>query len=124
MPTRILLIHDFAKFVKRERISEATLVDAVERVERGLVDADLGGNLLKLRVARPGQGRSGGYRTVVACKVGETAYFLTGYGKNDLDNVGDATLAWLRRIACELLDLSEGEIHQSKVEGLITEIER
>lgn len=124
MPTRILLIPDFAKFVKRERISEATLVDAIDRVERGLIDADLGGDLLKLRLPRPGQGRSGGYRTVVACRVGETAYFILGFAKADLDNVGDAMLVDLRRTARGFLDLTEGELDQMKAEGRITEIER
>ena len=124
MPTRILLIPDFARFVKRERISEATLVDAIERVERGLIDADLGGDLLKLRLPRPGQGRSGGYRTVVACRVGETAYFILGFAKADLDNVGDAMLVDLRRTARGFLDLTEGELDQMKAEGRITEIER
>ena len=64
--TRIFPSPDFTKFVKRERIADGTLVDAIERVKRGLMDADLGGGLIKLRVARPGQRRSGGNRTIVA----------------------------------------------------------
>ena len=122
--TRILLIPDFAKFVRKERISEATLVDAIERVERGLIDADLGGDLLKLRVARTGEGRSGGYRTVVACRVGETAYFLLGFAKADLSNIGSTMLADLRRTGNGFLALNESEINQAKAEGQITEIER
>ncbi|WP_447415009.1 type II toxin-antitoxin system RelE/ParE family toxin, partial [Clostridium perfringens] len=51
-----------ARFVRRERISDADLKEAIERAERGLIDADLGGGLIKQRVARPGQGRSGGFR--------------------------------------------------------------
>ena len=124
MPTRILLTPDFARFARTERVADAALVDAIERVERGLVDADLGGNLLKLRVARPGQGRSGGYRTLVACVVGERAYFLPGYAKADLDNVGDATLARLRRLASELQGLAEDQLDVLKEAGKIREIER
>ena len=54
----------FGRFARKERITDAALLDAVSRVERGQIDADLGG-VIKQRVARPGQGRSGGYRTIV-----------------------------------------------------------
>jgi len=124
VPTRLFTAPDFAKFAKKEKIGDAALVDTIERIERGLVDVDLGGGLLKLRVARSGQGRSGGYRTIVACKVGERAFFLLGYGKNDLDNIGDATLARLRRLASGLQGLTEDEIDALKASGAIREIER
>lgn len=59
---RILKTKWFVRFVRRERISDSSLCEAVRRAQRGLVDADLGGGVIKQRVARPGQGRSGGYR--------------------------------------------------------------
>jgi len=124
VPTRIFAVPDFMKFMKSERIADATLVGAIERVERGLMDADLDGGLLKLRLARPGQGRSGGYRTIVACKVGARAFFLVGYGKNDLDNIGDATLGQLRRLAEELQRLTDDELDNVKASGAMREIER
>ncbi len=124
MRTRIFTVPDFMKFVKKERIADATLVDAIERLERGLMDADLGSGLLKLRVARPGQGRSGGYRTIEACRLGARAFFLVGYGKNDLDNIGDATLARLRRFAEELQRLTDDELDNVTASGAMREIER
>ena len=111
-------------FMKKERAADATLVEAIEKVERGLMDADLGGGLIKLRVARPGQGRSGGYRTIVAYSLGGRAFFLVGYGKNDLDNIGDATLARLRRFAEELQRLTDDELDNVMASGAIREIER
>ena len=124
MLTRIFAVPDFMKFMRKERIADATLVGAIERVERGLMDADLGGGLLKLRVARPGQGRSGGYRTIVACSVDARAFFFVGYGKNDLDNIGDATLARLRRFAEELQLLTDDELDNVTASGAMREIER
>jgi len=124
VPTRIFALPDFLKFMKKERIADATLIDAIERVERGLVDADLGAGLLKLRVPRAGQGRGGGYRTIVACRVGARAFFLVGYGKNDLDNIGDATLARLRRLAEELQQLTDDELDTVTASGVMREIQR
>ena len=111
-------------FMKKERVADATLVEAIEKLERGLMDADLGGGLLKLRVARPGQGRSGGYRTIVACRVSARAFYLVGYGKNDLDNIGEATLARLRRFAEELQRLTDDELDSLMASGVMREIER
>jgi hypothetical protein len=56
----------FARFARNERIGAASLLEAIQRAERGLIDADLGGGLIKQRVARQGKGRSGGYRAVIA----------------------------------------------------------
>jgi hypothetical protein len=64
------------------------LCEAVERAESGLIDANLGGGLIKQRVARLGQGRSGGYRAVVAYRRLGRAVFLYGFAKNERDNIG------------------------------------
>src|ERR1700683_1838925 len=61
--------------------------------KRGLIDADLGSGLLKQRVARAGEGRSGGYRTIIAYRAGDRAVFLYGFAKNERDNIGDDELA-------------------------------
>ena len=60
----------FARFARQERIADSSLREAIERAERGLIDADLGGGLIKQRVARPGRGRSGGYRVIGGSHMG------------------------------------------------------
>jgi hypothetical protein len=67
------------------------------------VDADLGGGLIKQRVARPGEGRSGGYRTLIACRFGDFAVFLFGFAKSERDNILDDELQELRAIARQWL---------------------
>jgi hypothetical protein len=68
---RIFKVKVFARFQRREKITEVSLVQAARRVERGLIDADLRGGLIKQRVARRGQGKSGGYRTIIAYRRGD-----------------------------------------------------
>jgi hypothetical protein len=78
---RILMTRWFRRFVRRERLTEAALRDAVVRAVRGQIDADLGGGVIKQRVARPGQGRSGGYRMIVLYRAGRRAIFAFGLPK-------------------------------------------
>ena len=69
MPVSIFKTKWFTRFARKERLKDRSLAEAIERAERGIIDADLGGGLIKQRVAREGQGRSGGYRMLVAYRV-------------------------------------------------------
>ncbi len=119
---RIFKTKLFAKFARRERISDASLVEAVERAGRGLIDADLGGGVLKQRVARQGQGRSGGYRTLIACRFGDLAVFLFGFAKNERDNIDDEELAELRAAAGSWLTADKTLIELALRQGLLFEV--
>ena len=72
----------FARFAGREGIDDAVLCDAAERAVNGLVDAGPGGGVIKQRIARPGQGRSGGVRALVLYRLGERAFFVHGFAKS------------------------------------------
>ncbi len=78
--------------------------------ERGSVDADLGGHLIKQRVARAGGGRSGGYRTLMAYQTARRSVFLYGFAKSERDNIDDRQLADLKKLARWYVNLSDGEI--------------
>jgi hypothetical protein len=93
----------FARFTRQERITDASLIDAIARAGRGLIDADLGGDLIKLRVARLRQGRSGGYRTIIAYRSGIKAFFLYGFAKSDRDNISEDELTALKKFGARLL---------------------
>jgi hypothetical protein len=119
----IFKIKAFARFARRERIADASLYDAVERAGRGLVDAELGGGLIKQRVARPGQGKRGGYRTIIAVRLRARAVFLFGFAKNELDNVGDDQLETLKEIAALWLAADAKKIQRAIEDGLLVEVQ-
>jgi hypothetical protein len=79
---RIFKTKEFARFARREGISDRALGDAIDRAKRGLIDADLGGHLIKQRVARPGQGSRGGYRTIIVWRAQQRCIFVYGFAKS------------------------------------------
>lgn len=110
---RIFKTKPFDRFARKERIADDAIREAIERAERGLVDADLGGNVIKQRVARQGQGRSGGYRTIVLLRIGARAVFAYGFAKNARDNIRDDELTAFRALAAELLNYDDGAIERA-----------
>ena len=107
---RVFKTRAFGRVARKERIADAVLCDAVDRAERGLIDADLGGHVIKQRVARPGQGRSGGYRTLIAYRSANRAVFMFGFAKNEQENVNDDELKELRKAAAEVLGWNDEEV--------------
>jgi hypothetical protein len=73
---RIFKTKWFARFARKEDISDKKLADAVKEAEKGLHDGDLGGNVIKKRVARAGKGKSGGYRTIIVYRARSRAVFV------------------------------------------------
>jgi hypothetical protein len=118
----IFKVKTLARFTKRERISDRSLCEAIEQAERGLVDADLGGGLIKLRVARQGQGKRGGYRLLIAFRSKLRAVFLFGFAKSDLDNIDDDQLATLRETAALWLAADAQKIERAIRDGLLIEV--
>jgi hypothetical protein len=110
------------RYTRRERIEDSSLREAIERAERGLVDADLGGGVIKQRVPRTGQGRSGGYRLLVAYRSGDRAVFLYGFAKNERDNITDDELATLRDIGRAWLDAEVERLEHAMEEGVLQEL--
>jgi len=77
----------FNRFAKKEGILDAELREAADRLEAGQTDADLGGGVYKVRVARPGEGKAGGYRVIVFFKSEERTIFVYGFAKSDMANI-------------------------------------
>lgn len=119
---RIYKTRAFVRFARKERLADAALCEALARAGRGLVDADLGGQVIKQRVARPGQGRSGGYRTLIAFRSEVRAVFMFGFAKNDQDNVSDEELAELKKAAALMLRWSAEEVATLVEHGKWTEV--
>ena len=107
---RILLVKSFRRFQRREGITDKALLEAVARAEKGLIDASLGGGLIKQRVARPGKGKSGGYRTIIAYREATRAVFLLGFAKSEQDNIEDDELADLKKVGAAALGNTDAAI--------------
>jgi hypothetical protein len=104
---RIFKTKDFSRLARQQRIGDGQLVEAVNRADRGLIDADLGGGLIKQRVPRPGQGRSGGYRVLLAFQFDARAIFLYAFAKSEQENVEPDGLRYWREVAATYLKLDE-----------------
>ena len=120
---QVLKTRWFARFARQEKIADAGLREAIERAERGLVDADLGGGLIKQRVARRGQGRSGGYRVIVAYRAENRAIFLFGFAKSERKNIGSDELVFLRELAKNWLAADHAKIRKEIETGNLQEID-
>jgi len=111
-----------ARFARREHITDASLREAISRAEQGLIDADLGGGLIKQRVAREGQGRSGGYRMLLAYKENDRAVFFYAFAKNERDNIKPDELLTAREIAAMWLSADPDEIAKAIQENKLEEV--
>ena len=120
---QILKTRWFSRFARREGITDNSLREAIERAERGLVNADLGGGLIKQRVARQGQGRSGGYRVMIAYRAKVRGVFLFGFAKNERENISADELVFLRELANNWLAADTATIQREVEAGNLQEVE-
>ena len=100
----------FTRFARKEKISDQTLWEAVDRAEQGLIDADLGGGVIKQRIARPGAGKSGGYRSLVLYRRDSKAFFVFGFPKNAQGNIREDEQEQFKRAAKLTLALTDAQI--------------
>ena len=113
----------FDRFARRQKIQDATLREAVHRAERGLVDADLGGGVIKQRVARPGQGRSGGYRTLILYRQAHRAFFVYGFAKSQQANISGEEEAAFKKAARHVLELTDQQLATLIQNGQFSEVD-
>ncbi len=85
-------------------------MDAVERAEKGRIDADLGGGVIKQRISRTGQGKSGGYRTIILFRAGDRAVFMYGFAKSERENLRADEKKQFKEAAKHVLALTENQL--------------
>lgn len=112
----------FQKFARKEKISDAMLCEAIARAERGQIDADLGSGLIKQRLARPGAGKSGGFRTLVFFRTQQRAVFAFGFAKSDMANLDDADEAYLKKAAKLVLGFTDEQMDAEIAAGRMLEV--
>lgn len=113
----------FSKWAAKEGLLDSALWAAIEEMDDGLVDADLGGHVFKKRVGLSGRGKSGGVRTLLAYKVGDKAFFVYGFAKNARANIRADELKSLKAYAAVLLGYSAKELHKAVKAGVLIEVE-
>ena len=119
---RIFKNKAFAKFARKEQISDAKLWEAVTAAERGTIDADYGGGVIKQRIARTNQGKSGGYRAIIYYRQADKAFFVYGFSKNARDNIEDDEEWELKRQAKIAFALSNEQLLKLLENGTYQEV--
>lgn len=114
----------FRRWADKAGVADAALLDAMKQMERGLIDADLGGNLYKQRVALPGRGKSVSTRTIIATKFAGVLFFLYGFEKNDRVNISAKELVLYQRLASGFLDMTEAQIAAALSQQVLTEVKQ
>ena len=112
----------FARWARKQGLNDANLCDAVREMTEGLYEADLGGGLIKKRIARPGQGKRGGFRTLIATNKGNRWIFVYGFSKNERINIDKDEEEALKKLASELLALTPEAIEKAKGAGELIEV--
>jgi hypothetical protein len=120
---RIFLNRPFDRFARKECITDADLCEAIARAELQLIDADLGGSVIKQRIARQGQGRSGGFRSVILYRHAQRSFFVYGYPKSERENITDHELRAFRDLANLMLGYSNDELDDAVANEKLREVE-
>jgi hypothetical protein len=118
----VLKRKDFARWQAGEKLPDASLCEAAHEMEAGLIDADLGGFLYKKRVARPGGGKSGGYRMLLSARIGSRYVFLHGFPKSDKGNITPDERKALQFAGKVFLELSTEELMTAMEIGVLSEV--
>ena len=112
----------FARFARKALITDADLWKAARLANEGLIDADLGGGVIKQRIARSGEGKSGGSRSIILFKKQDRAIFVHGFEKKDLSNIGSKDLDAFRKLAEQYLGYTKAELAELVEDGALLKV--
>jgi hypothetical protein len=119
---RIFKSRWFHRFALKEGIADLLLCDAVTRAERGQIDGALGGEVIKQRIARPGQGKSKGYRTIILFRRGAKAFFMYGFSKSERANIDKDEEKQFKEAARYVLALTDVQLAELLKRGDFLEV--
>ncbi|MEH1942451.1 MULTISPECIES: type II toxin-antitoxin system RelE/ParE family toxin [unclassified Nostoc] len=112
----------FDRWARKEGLNNLSLCNAVNEMAAGLYDADLGGGLFKKRIAKPGKGKSGGFRTLVATNNEDRWFFIFGFSKNERSNIDKDEEEALKMLSKQLLAYTHDELEQAKNSNALIEV--
>jgi hypothetical protein len=113
----------FVRFAKKARITDADLLKAAQLANDGLIDADLGGGVIKQRIARTNEGKSGGSRSIILFKKNDRAVYIYGFQKKDVANISQRELEAFRELAEVILRYTDAEMKQRVNDGALCQVE-
>ncbi len=119
---RVFRTRHFTRRMRKTGLADTALLAAVDEMARGLIDADLGGGVVKKRIALPGRGKRGSTRTIVATNRGNRWFFVYGFGKSEQANISATELEALQLLAADLLRRSVAELDRAVECGELQEI--
>jgi len=119
---RVFKYTRFSRFASKEGITDHELLEAVDQLEADQADANLGGDVYKVRIARPGEGKSGGHRVIVYFRNEYRTFFSYGFSKNDRGNISRKELKRFKEDAKNRLSLTDEEIEDRLRNGIFIEI--
>jgi len=119
---QVFAIKTFARWMRKNKITQEDLLDATQEMVNGLIDADLGGYVVKKRLALHGRGKSSGARTIVATNFGERWFFLFGFEKNERSNIDRDELKSLQQLALTLLSFDASQLETAVIAGQLVEL--
>jgi hypothetical protein len=119
---RVFKTRYFSRWMRKTELTDKALCTAVMEMARDLIDANLGGGIVKKRIGLAGRGKRGGARTLVATNKGNRWFFVYGFEKNDRANIEDDELEALRDIAAQLLARTGGQLDEAVEDGSLQEI--
>jgi hypothetical protein len=117
-------IKRFRKWANAENVNNETLFQAVDEIEKGLVEAVLGGELFKKRIAKTGGGKSGGYRTIIAFRKAKRTFFIAGWEKNEVENISKDELKEYKALAKRLFSYTQNILDGFVEDAKLFELER
>ena len=124
MQTKVIYktIH-FARWARKTGLNDSLLETAVLEIQRGLLEGDLGGGIVKKRIALPGRGKRCSTRTLLATNRDDRWFFVFGFEKNERENISENELATLKKLAKDLLGMTAAQITVAIGEGSLVEVE-
>jgi len=118
----IIKTKTFDRWARKASLTDDSIINAVDEMTRGLVDAELGSGVFKKRVALPGKGKSGGVRTLLATNLKNKWFFIFGFEKSDRSNISAKELEVIKSMANDLLSMDIEKIIKAITDGFLTEV--
>lgn len=119
---RVFKNKPFSRFARKCGITDSQLCATVIHIRRGLIDAELGGGIIKQRLGRKGEGKSGGFRVLIVYRSSGLTVFVHGFAKNDLGNIDEDELVALKKLATKLLAYGASEVDAAVKSGVLIEV--